>query len=181
MLLSIENLKSINAAGIAIPSTDNLILPERVLQFGTGVLLRGLPDFYIDEANKKGIFNGRVVVVKSTDTGSTEAFDQQDNLYTILIRGFENGVKIKTNSINASISRVLTAQSQWETVLTCAENPLLQIVLSNTTEVGISLTLESIENNPPVSFPGKLLAFLYKRYQYFKGTADAGMVIVPTE
>ena len=181
MLLSVENLKSINAAGVSIPSAENLILPERVLQFGTGVLLRGLPDFYIDEANKKGVFNGRVVVVKSTDTGSTDAFDQQDNLYTILTRGFENGIKFETNSINASISRVLTAQSQWETILTCAENPLLQIILSNTTEVGISLTLESIENNPPVSFPGKLLAFLYKRYQYFQGTADAGMVIVPTE
>ena len=41
-------------------------LPEKVLQFGTGVLLRGLPDFFIDRANKKGIFNGSVVVVKST-------------------------------------------------------------------------------------------------------------------
>jgi tagaturonate reductase len=181
MLLSVEKLRSINTAGISIPSAENLALPERVLQFGTGVLLRGLPDFYIDQANKKGVFNGRVVVVKSTDTGSTDAFEQQNNLYTILTRGFENGVKVETNSVNASISRVLTAQTQWETVLTCAENPLLQIVLSNTTEVGISLTKESIHNNPPASFPGKLLAFLYKRYQYFNGSSDAGMVIVPTE
>ncbi len=181
MLLSVEKLRSINTAGISIPSAENLALPERVLQFGTGVLLRGLPDFYIDQANKKGVFNGRVVVVKSTDTGTTDAFEQQNNLYTILTRGFENGVKVENNSINASISRVLTAQTQWDSVLTCAENPLLQIVLSNTTEVGISLTKESISNNPPASFPGKLLAFLYKRYQYFKGAADAGMVIVPTE
>ena len=181
MLLSVEKLRAINTAGISIPSAENLVLPERVLQFGTGVLLRGLPDFYIDQANKKGVFNGRVVVVKSTDTGTTDAFEQQNNLYTILTRGFENGVKVENNSINASISRVLTSQTQWDSVLTCAENPLLQIILSNTTEVGISLTKESIQNNPPASFPGKLLAFLYKRYQYFKGAADAGMVIVPTE
>jgi tagaturonate reductase len=181
MLLSVEKLRAINTAGISIPSAENLVLPERVLQFGTGVLLRGLPDFYIDQANKKGVFNGRIVVVKSTDTGSTDAFEQQNNLYTILIRGFENGVKVETNSVNASISRVLTAQTQWESVLACAQNPLLQIVLSNTTEVGISLTKESIHNNPPASFPGKLLAFLYTRYQYFKGSTDAGMVIVPTE
>ncbi len=30
-------------------------LPEKVLQFGTGVLLRGLPDYFIDKANKQGL------------------------------------------------------------------------------------------------------------------------------
>ena len=63
------------------------VLPEKVLQFGTGVLLRGLPDYYIDQANKQGIFNGRVVVVKSTTSGSTNDFASQDNLYTHCIRG----------------------------------------------------------------------------------------------
>jgi len=58
-------------------------LPEKVLQFGTGVLLRGLPDVYIDHANKKGIFNGRVLVVKSTDTPGSDDFQQQDGLYYI--------------------------------------------------------------------------------------------------
>ena len=39
--------------------TPIIELPEKVLQFGTGVLLRGLPDYYIDKANKQGIFNGK--------------------------------------------------------------------------------------------------------------------------
>ena len=44
--------------------TDNIFsLPEKVLQFGTGVLLRGLCDYFIDKANRQGIFNGRIVVV----------------------------------------------------------------------------------------------------------------------
>ena len=43
---------------------DNL--PDKVLQFGTGVLLRGLPDYFIDKANREGHFNGRVVVVKKS-------------------------------------------------------------------------------------------------------------------
>ena len=29
---------------------------EKVIQFGTGVLLRGLPDYFIHKANEKGIF-----------------------------------------------------------------------------------------------------------------------------
>ena len=65
-------------------------LPEKVLQFGTGVLLRGLPDYFIDKANKQGLFNGRVVVVKSTDQGGTDAYGVQDGLYTILEKGIEN-------------------------------------------------------------------------------------------
>ena len=59
------------------------------MQFGTGVLLRGLPDYFIDKANKQGIFNGRIVVVKSTDGGDATAFKKQDGLYTICVRGIE--------------------------------------------------------------------------------------------
>ncbi|RZK33373.1 MAG: altronate oxidoreductase, partial [Hymenobacter sp.] len=57
------------AATVVLPTPALFELPEKVLQFGTGVLLRGLPDFLIDQANRQGIFNGRVAVVKSTDGG----------------------------------------------------------------------------------------------------------------
>ncbi|WP_431211108.1 tagaturonate reductase [Puia sp. P3] len=62
-----------------------------------------------------------------------------------------------------------------------AHRPEMQIIVSNTTEVGIQLVEESIEGRVPASFPGKLLAFLYERYKAFSGSADSGMVIVPTE
>jgi len=152
-------------------------LPERVLQFGTGVLLRGLPDYFIDKANKAGIFNGRIVVIKSTDKGGTDAFAAQDNLYTQCIQGIHAGQPVSEHVINTSISRVLSAASQWSEILACAENPDMEIIISNTTEVGISLTDDDIHADPPSSFPGKLLAFLLKRYQF----NQEGMVIIPTE
>ncbi|OYZ52222.1 MAG: hypothetical protein B7Y15_03485 [Bacteroidetes bacterium 24-39-8] len=158
-----------------------MALPEKVLQFGTGVLLRGLPDVYLDLANKKGLFNGRVLVVKSTDTPGSDDFQQQDGLYTVVVRGFENGQAVDKWDLNTSVSRVLAANSQWETILASAANPDMQIVISNTTEVGIVLVEESIHANPPASFPAKLLSFLYKRYQHFNGSKDAGMVVIPTE
>jgi tagaturonate reductase len=43
-------------------------------------------------------------------------------------------------------------------ILECAHNPEMKIVFSNTTEVGIRWW-DDITNEPPVSFPGKLLAF----------------------
>jgi tagaturonate reductase len=172
----------IPAAKLTVPDESLFQLPEKVLQFGTGVLLRGLPDYFIDKANRQGLFNGRVVVVKSTDAGETGAFEKQDNLYTLCIRGIENGQAVEENHINSSISRVLSAKSQWPSVLECARNPDIQIVISNTTEVGIQLVeTDDIQLNPPTSFPGKLLAFLYERYRAFGGSADSGLVIVPAE
>lgn len=181
MILSRQTLKNISQEKVNIPGKNIFELPEKVLQFGTGVLLRGLPDYFIDKANKMGIFNGRIVVVKSTDHGDTTAFNEQDNLYTLCIRGTEDNQKIEENIINASISRVLTAQSDWNEVLKCAQNPNIQIIISNTTEVGIQLVHEVINNDPPKSFPGKLLALLFKRYQAFAGSRQSGMVIIPTE
>ncbi|WP_317129689.1 hypothetical protein [Hymenobacter jejuensis] len=75
------------SSSVAMPEAALFELPEKVIQFGTGVLLRGLPDYLIDKANRQGIFNGRIVVVKSTDGGDIDAFNRQDGLYTLCIRG----------------------------------------------------------------------------------------------
>ncbi|MCG2613840.1 tagaturonate reductase [Terrimonas sp. NA20] len=166
---------------LSVPAMNLLELPEKVLQFGTGVLLRGLPDYFIDKANKQGFFNGRVVVVKSTSTGGTDAFETQDGLFTLSVKGIEDSKKVEETIINASISRVLSAKEQWAEILKCASNPDMQLIISNTTEVGIVLTDDDIRQSPPSSFPGKLLAFLHERYRVFNGSLESGMVIVPTE
>ncbi|HUC79383.1 MAG TPA: tagaturonate reductase [Flavisolibacter sp.] len=181
MILSRYSLRNVNPETVVVPQDEVFELPEKVLQFGTGVLLRGLPDYFIDKANRQGIFNGRIVVVKSTSQGDTTAFDKQDGLYTLCVRGLQNGQKIEENIINSSISRVLTATEQWSEILDCAHNQAMQLIVSNTTEVGIQLVHEDIRHHPPKSFPGKLLAFLYERFKAFGGSEHSGMVIVPTE
>lgn len=182
MILSKETIQTIQTNNHSDAVQSPLFaLPEKVLQFGTGVLLRGLPDYFIDKANKQGLFNGRIVIVKSTSAGDSTSFATQDGLYTQCIRGFDNGQKVEENIINASVSRILAATESWEEVLACAANPAMQVVISNTTEVGITLVEEDIQHTPPSSFPAKLLAFLYKRYQVFEGDTTKGMVILPTE
>jgi tagaturonate reductase len=156
-------------------------LPDKVLQFGTGVLLRGLPDYYIDKANRKGVFNGKVIAIKSTSKGDYTVFDKQNNLYTLAIRGKRNNEEVKENYICSSLSRVIDAAAQWQSVLEQASNPELQIIISNTTEAGIVLVEESIHQSPPASFPAKLTAFLYKRFQLTAGAKECGLIIIPTE
>src|SRR6266404_3835786 len=173
MQLSKKNLTTISStSGIIVPDEKIFSLPEKVLQFGTGVLLRGLPDYFIDKANRQGIFNGRVVVIKSTANGGAEEFGKQDNLYTLSVRGIENDKKIEEFIINSSISRVLSAKENWDVILQCAYNPELKIIISNTTEVGIMLVEDNIRFSPPDSFPGKLLSFLYERYKAFNGSKE---------
>ena len=94
------------ADNLILPTIEQLQYPEKLLQFGTGVLLRGLPDQYISEANRVGKFRGRVVVVKSTQNGTTDAFADQDGLYTICVKGIDNGQLVNKSYVNASISRV---------------------------------------------------------------------------
>jgi len=181
MNLSRKELKKINIPTVELPNEAIFSLPEKVLQFGTGVLLRALPDYFIDKANKQGVFNGRIVVVKSTSQGDANAFDEQDGLYTVCVRGIENGRKVEENIVNAAVSRVLSANEQWKEILACARRKEMQVVISNTTEVGLRLVNETISEGTPSSFPGKLLAFLYERFQFFNGNKECGMIVIPTE
>jgi len=176
-----EALGSINAT--AVPAKELFELPEKILQFGTGVLLRGLPDYYIDQANKQGIFNGRIVIVKSTPQNSADDFKEQDGLYTLCLRGWQNGEATSKDIINSSVSRVIDSTTDWNAVLQTAASPDMKIVFSNTTEVGIVLDKTDLLKNgvTPRSFPGKLLAFLLERFERFEGDPEKGMIIVPAE
>ena len=175
--LSRHTINAIHAR-VEKPGAALFGLPEKILQFGTGVLLRGLCDWAIHDANTKGRFNGTVVVVKSTSSGGTDAFEEQDNLYTVCIRGLDNGKVVTNNIICSAISRVLNANYQWDDVLKTVHDPQLEIIISNTTEVGLQLVKEKITSVVPASFPGKLLAVLLERYRH---CPDAGMIVIPTE
>ncbi len=157
-------------------------LPERVLQFGEGGFLRGFVDWMIDGMNKKGEFNGRVVVVQPIGRGMVKELNRQDGAYTLLMRGIENGKVIENTEIIRSISRGLDTYTQFGEFLKCAHNPDLRFVVSNTTEAGIVYVPEDkFSDEPQSSYPGKLTRFLYERYKAFDGDKSKGLVMMPCE
>src|SRR5215471_5253017 len=89
-------------------------LPERVLQFGTGMLLRALSATAVDAANRAGRSAGRLVVVQSTPQGVAAAMNAQGGLFTLVERGLENGAPVDRASLVGSISRALTADTEWD-------------------------------------------------------------------
>jgi tagaturonate reductase len=163
-------------------SNLNFPITEKVIQFGTGVLLRGLPDHFIHNANQQNIFNGSIVVIKSTSNGGVDDFAHQDGLFTHCVRGVYNGENIDKHFVNTSISRVLAAASDWDQIIALAQSVNIEIIISNTTEAGMVLESDdTITNGAPNSFPGKLLALLFERWKHFNGDPNKGWVILPTE
>jgi tagaturonate reductase len=55
--------------GDGAPPPELLDLPEKVVQFGTGALLRGFVEYFVDQANRAGGFGGRIVMIGSTGSG----------------------------------------------------------------------------------------------------------------
>lgn len=157
-------------------------LPEKVLQFGEGGFLRAFVDWMFHQLNKQGLFNGRVVIVQPIAQGMVDKLNEQDGLYTLILRGLEHGKPTEKQEIISAVSRGINPYTDWQGYLACAENPDLEFIVSNTTEAGIAYDKnDSLANTPPVSFPGKLTAFLYHRFRHFKGDATRGMVMLPCE
>lgn len=157
-------------------------LPEKVLQFGEGNFLRGFVDWMIHRLNVNNLFNGRIVVVQPIAQGLTPMVNEQDGLYTLLLRGLQNGKIVEEQEIISSISRGINPYSDFAAYLECAKNPELRVIFSNTTEAGITYSAEDrYDDAPPASFPGKLTVFLHKRFQHFNGDASKGFIIIPCE
>lgn len=176
--LNKRNLKKIRARAVVLPSPSVFDLPEKVLQFGTSALLRGLPAWCIDKANRKGLFNGRIVAVAPADSSDPELYGRQNALYTVCERSCSAKEQTASFVINAAISRVLNENLHWDQILRCAANPDMQIVIAHTGAADLVLKKDNVHWQPPKSFPGKLLAFLYHRFKIFSGEPSRGMVII---
>lgn len=152
------------------------------MQFGTGGFLRGFVEFFVDEANRQGLFGGRIVAVGSTGSGRDGRLNDQDGLYTLVARGIVQGEPREERRIVASLSRALSAVDDWDAVLALAGSPELRLIVSNTTEVGIMLDeRDGADSAPPRSFPAKLARFLAERGRAVGYDTTRGVLVLPCE
>jgi tagaturonate reductase len=167
---------------IDFPSTRAIGRPERVVQFGTGAFLRGFIEYFVDRANRRGVFDGSIVAVSSTGTKRDAQLNEQDGLYTLVIQGIDGARASEQRTIIGSLNRAISARDHWDAVLEVARDPAIDIVVSNTTEVGIVLDeSDSFDANPPASFPGKLTRFLFERACAVDYDPHRGLVVLPCE
>ena len=154
--------------------------PEKVMQFGEGNFLRAFVNYWFDIANEKADFNGKCVLVQPIPQGLTELINAQEGLYTLYLRGSENGVEVDRKRIISSVSRCLNPYNPegFQEMMKVAVSDDLEYIVSNTTEAGIVYDPAcALEDRPCSSFPGKLTQVLYRRYQAGKN----GLVILSCE
>lgn len=154
----------------------------KVIQFGEGNFLRGFVDYMLDVANEKGAFNGSVAVVKPIAFGSLENFRAQNGLYTLILRGKQQGETVVVRRAISVIDRAVDAISEYSDFMALAHIPSVRFVVSNTTEAGIVYDeTDDFSLEPPKTYPGKLCKFLFERYNAFDGAADKGLILLPCE
>lgn len=155
--------------------------PIRMVQFGEGNFLRAFVDYMLDIANEKGVFGGSIAIVKPIAFGNLDSFYAQDNFYTVILRGKENGKTVNDSRIITSVSKVLDCAEDYDEYMALASLDTLRFVVSNTTEAGIVLDDKDNFDGLPNTYPGKLTKFLYERYTVFSGKKDKGLIILPVE
>lgn len=156
--------------------------PERVLQFGEGNFLRAFVDYFIDILNEKTDFNSKVVLCQPIKPGLADMINEQEGLYTLYLRGYENGQKVNKKRIISCVSRCLNPYEDYQSVLNCAQNPDLRYIACNTTEAGITYDPAcQYSDIPAATYPGKLTQFLYERFKHFGTQSGKGFVILSCE
>ena len=154
--------------------------PEKVLQFGEGNFLRAFVDYWFDVYNEKAGWNGKCVLVQPIAPGLADTINQQEGLYTLYLRGRENGEPVDLRRVISSVSRCLNPYQEegYRAMMEVAVSGDLEYVVSNTTEAGIIYDPAcKFEDRPAASFPGKLTQVLHARYKAGKG----GLVILSCE
>ncbi len=154
--------------------------PIRVLQFGEGNFMRAFVDYFFDISNEKAGFNGKVALVQPISMGLTELVNKQEGLYTLYLRGSENGQKVDAKRVISACDCCLNPydKSDFDKIMEIAESDDLDIIASNTTEAGIAYDPScNFDDQPAASFPGKLTQVLYRRFKAGK----KGIVVLSCE
>lgn len=142
--------------------------PVKVLQFGEGNFLRAFVDYWFDMSNERAGWNGKAALVQPIAQGLTQFINEQEGLYTLYLRGSENGQKVDRKRVISVVDACYNPyeKSDWEKIKEIAKSPELEYIASNTTEAGIVYDPDSkADQEPPVSFPAKLTVLLYERFK----------------
>ncbi|WP_411349689.1 tagaturonate reductase [Paenibacillus sp. WLX2291] len=158
--------------------------PLKILQIGDGNFLRGFVDWMIHEMNASGKYHGSVVLTPATPRGAhrLEKMANQEGLYTLLQQGLQHGKKVEQRQLISVFCDYVNPYGEWERFLQLAELESLDVIVSNTTESGLTyVELDYVPGEPIVNFPARLAVFLHRRFETFGADPKRGLMILPCE
>jgi len=157
--------------------------PTKIMQFGEGNFLRAFVDWQIDILNETTGLNAGIAIIRPIDYDALPLLNVQDGLYTSIIRGLnEQGEAVAEHRVISSVNEEIAIYKDFSKYMALAENPELKIIFSNTTEAGIEyIASDKITDAPAKAFPAKLTQWLHHRFEFFNGSKESGLVIIPCE
>ncbi|MEX0845434.1 MAG: tagaturonate reductase [Balneolaceae bacterium] len=157
--------------------------PLKVIQFGEGNFLRAFIEWMVDILNEKTDFNGSVAIVQPIERGMVSYLQKQDGLYHHLRQGIEGGNTIDDIKKITCVSRAVDPFKDLDAFYKLAEEPTVELIVSNTTEAGIEFKDNDFpaDNELADTFPGKLTQLLKHRFDHFNGDADKAVAFLPCE
>lgn len=181
--MSVLSRSQLASGAVNVAHTPGAPLPPvTVLQFGEGNFLRAFVDWMIDVANERGVANNGVAIAQPLPMGKAQVLRDQDCLYTVLLRGIENGKTVSDRRVVSCVVDAFDPYANWGLLIGYATSPDLRFLVSNTTEAGIADVEEPFEPGVcPKSFPAKVAALLLARYRAFAGAPDRGLIAIPCE
>ena len=151
---------------------------ERIIQFGEGGFLRGFFDWMLQLIDESSDFDASAVVVQPIEKGLCSRLEEQNCVYTHIMRGMRDGAPVVEKQIIDVISRTVEPYRDFEEYLALAGNPDFRFIVSNTTEAGIAFSASDTPDGAPyVTFPAKVTLLLKRRFDLGLG----GFIFLPCE
>lgn len=148
-------------------------MSEPILQFGTSRFLLAHVALFVSQALERGDAIGGISVVQTTGNPVSHARVaalSRPGGYPVRIRGREHGAPVDKVVVCDGIRSAWIADRDWATVCRAAIEDV-RVIVSNTGDTGYHLDerdspdLLSNDGVAPRSYPAKLLALLYSRWQ----------------
>lgn len=171
-------MKSLNRKNLGLEKLQ----PIKVIQFGEGNFLRAFIEYAFQELNDKVDFNAGIAVVQPIESGMVNMLNAQDGLYTLFTKGLSKGQEVQEKKLITNITAGINPYINYNDYLALAKEEELQFIISNTTESGIAyVSTDTLEMQPPTSYPAKLTILLHERFKHFNGDKTKGLAIIPCE
>lgn len=163
-------------------SHATLPVAARVFQFGTSRFLQAHAALFLHEAREAGQQVPSITVVQTSGSDTRNdrvvAFNRPEG-YPVIIRGIIGKQVIDRTVQVRSVETGLSCASDWEAIAQLFVEHA-EFVISNTGDTGYELSPDDrwfAKNRVPISFPAKLAALLFQRWE----CTGRAMVVLPCE
>ena len=152
----------------------------KILQFGTGVFLRGYFDWMLQQLADQDLADPQVSMVKLTSGGDFSVYEKQGGVYHVILQGLDKGQTVDRIEKIDRLKEFFHPYNDWDQFLESAKDPAYKLVVSNSTEAGLCYEKTDSFKTCPASFPAKLYSWLKSRFEAgLPGLAVLAFELVP--